>query len=252
MTWTKEPKTENVHLFVSAHRTKKEVWPSLQPHWKKRKLFSFSEKMISPAESQLCLLWYRMSITAGILIPEILIITILEIQVENTTKLSTGLFFPGSWSICYTKTAPWKIPAKLQIICSCVKNVAQTTKRKHQLYYQFKIKGKREQVFTGTMWFRKLFPRIFRFLSLLSVAAFKIFNLTHTERKKIQNIFPVSETYKPVPITTMNWVHIWSSRDRWQLKSKCSWENGIGLESNRQSEISRLSIKILRGRSSPV
>lgn len=92
-----------------------------------------------------------MSITAGILIPEILIITILEIQVENTTKLSTGLFFPGSWSICYTKTAPQKTPAKLQIICSCVKNVAQTTKRKHQLYYHFKIKGKKEQVFTETM-----------------------------------------------------------------------------------------------------
>lgn len=99
---------------------------------------------------------------------------------------------------------------------------------------------------------RSFFLGIFKFLSLLSVAAFQIFNLTHTKRKKIQNILPVSEMYKPVPITTMNWVHIWSSRDRWQLKSKCSWENGIGLERNRQNEVRRSSIKIMRWRSSPV
>lgn len=78
-----------------------------------------------------------MSITGGILIPEILMITILEIQVENVNKLSMGLFLPGFWSIYYTKPAPQKIPAKLQIICNCIKNVAQTTKRKHQLYDKF-------------------------------------------------------------------------------------------------------------------
>lgn len=84
---------------------------------------------------------------------------------------------------------------------------------------------------------------------MLSVAAFRIFRLAHTNRKKIQNIFPVSGMYKPVPMTTMNWDHIWSSRDRRQLKSKCSWEDGIHLEINWQKEGNRLSTKIMRGRS---
>lgn len=54
--------------------------------------------------------------------------------------------------------------------------------------------------------------------------------------------------YKPVPITTMNWVYLWSCRDRRQLKSKCSWEDGTHLGRNRQKEGSRLSTKIMRGR----
>lgn len=47
MTWTKESKTENVHLFVSAHN-KKRSWITTSATLRKKKLFSFSETMIMP------------------------------------------------------------------------------------------------------------------------------------------------------------------------------------------------------------